>query len=178
MKNKIYYLLLFFIISFSPALSQWEETNYEDLNYDMINCIVAKDSLLFVGTVYTGIYLSTNNGDNWKKINTGLARKPINSITISADKMFAGTFGNGVYLSTDNGQHWISPNGGQTNVFISSIAIDGDNIFAGTVNKGVYKTTNDGNEWQDITQGINPEINVVAEERQSKDFCRRKCCIS
>jgi hypothetical protein len=58
------------------------------------------------GFVYVSsdkVYRSTNNGDNWIEISTGLPDTHINSLAVDADGyVFAGTLNYGVYQSTQS----------------------------------------------------------------------------
>jgi photosystem II stability/assembly factor-like uncharacterized protein len=58
---------------------------------------------LYAGTTYSGVYLSTNSGDNWTQVNSGLTHSIVNALAIDpGGYIFAGTSGGGVYRSTQS----------------------------------------------------------------------------
>jgi photosystem II stability/assembly factor-like uncharacterized protein len=94
-------------------------------------CLVAKDALLFVGTVHEGVYRSADGGMTWSEARTGLP-EPIGSygeiefLAVNGGSLFAGTRprtnggghgsrrtqGGGVFRSDNNGTSWVSANNG------------------------------------------------------------------
>jgi len=52
-----------------------------------------KDGHIFSGIWRGGVYRSTNGGNDWMPVDSGLANKSVGTITISPDDyLFAGTF--------------------------------------------------------------------------------------
>ena len=117
--NNFLLIILLSIILLGKSYAQWahwENTNFPDTV--KINTIVTKDSSIFAGTNGDGIFISTNNGEDWKSINEGLQGKFIHTILIigkslrpGGARIFAGTE-KGVSVSTDNGGSWRSINSG------------------------------------------------------------------
>lgn len=107
---------------------------------------------LFPGTEGTGVYKSTNGGESWNFVNSGVTNAYVQSVAIdsqNSETIYAGTGGTGVCKSTDAGTTWLPINSGLTNRSVLSLAIDPQNsdiIFAGTW-EGVYKSTNGGGSW-------------------------------
>ena len=120
-----------------------------------INTILLDGINIFTGT-YNGVYLSTNNGDNWIARNNGLPKfdslkRDILSLASNGNNIYAGTrFG--VYFSSDNGEIWIPKNNGMQNMAIFSLLIKGGNIYATACFNGIYISTNNGNEWNTIVR--------------------------
>ncbi len=149
-------IILLSIILYGQSYAQWEKTNFPDTV--KVNTIVTKDSSVFVGTEGDGIFVSANNGENWKSINEGLQSKLIHAILITGKslpagqtRIFAGTE-TGVSVSTDNGGNWRSINSGLSGLGVWSLAVSvntsGDTtIFAGTWS-GLYSTTDWGKNWE------------------------------
>jgi photosystem II stability/assembly factor-like uncharacterized protein len=118
---------------------------------------------LFAGTE-KGLYLSTDNAVNWKKIDIGETTYPIilSLVTCANDSggtnLFAGTTNGGIYLSTDNGTSWkmVGISATTTNVTSLAIITNGSttNLFAGTNGDGVFLSTNYGTSWTEVNTGI------------------------
>ena len=115
---------------------------------------------IFAGTE-DGVFLSTNNGNNWTAANSGISENAaIDHLSVSTNNSGGTTlvassssYGiyhfDGVYLSTNSGVDWIQI--GLTNVRISALAIteneaNGTNILAGTYG-GMYFSSNNGVDW-------------------------------
>jgi len=102
---------------------------------------------IFAGTYY-GVFLSTNNGNNWTQ--AGLSANSIMSLAISGNNIIAGVEDypvglGGVYISTNNGTNW-SPNLFTPIQNVWAVFVNGNTVFAGADN-GVYLSTNNGTNW-------------------------------
>jgi hypothetical protein len=154
--NTIIPVILLTIILCGQNYAQWEKTSFPDTV--KVNTLVTKDSSIFAGTDGYGIFVSTNNGENWKSINEGLQSKIVHTIFINGKtlpagqaRIFAGTE-TGVSVSTDNGENWRSINSGLFGLGVWSLVATADTvgdttIFAGTWS-GVYSSTDWGENWK------------------------------
>jgi len=114
------------------------------------------------GTIFAGtgelfgyVYQSTNNGNDWARLNTGITN-PVASLGINNNgNIFAGTLGGGILRSLNNGIDWTQVNNGLTNFNISSIAFTStQNVFAASEGGGVFRSTDNGNNWSPVNNGI------------------------
>lgn len=134
----------------------WDEIN-NGLPQDAMNCLILNDrSHILVGSLSNGVFLSTDNGDNWSE--TSLTNKNIQSFAINDEGyIFAGTGGsNGaVYRSMDDGASWDKKDTGLPYNSMQALAIntEGD-VFVGTEDHGVYCSTNNGDSWVEINSGL------------------------
>ena len=98
---------------------------------------------MYAGTTNQfGIFLSTNNGTNWKAINNGLDNPgDIYSFAVLDSNLFVGTYYGGIFLTTDNGTNWRAVNKGLMNTSVGALAVSDTILFAGT-GDGVYRSTN------------------------------------
>ena len=147
--NNFIPIILLSIILCGQSYAQWEKTNFPDTI--KVNTIVIKDSSIFVGTEGEGIFVSTNNGENWTGSNKGLQDTIIHTICILGNSIFAGTE-TGVSVSTDNGENWRSINSGLSGLGVWSLEARTDpagdtTIFAG-VWSGLYSSTDWGENWE------------------------------
>ena len=94
------------LLSF-PQLSgaQWVQVGQPKGGW--ITDLSVKGPNLYASTRQGGIFLSTDNGDSWTAINSGLPKKTdFQAIAVSGENLFAGTVGRGVFRSTNNGTSW------------------------------------------------------------------------
>jgi photosystem II stability/assembly factor-like uncharacterized protein len=126
----------------------------DTLFLESVSAIIIYGKNIFAGTLggNNGVYLSSDNGDNWTAKNNGLPKLDsfihIESMAINGNNIYAGT-DSGVYLSTDNGNNWFAKNKGIENFAVFSLAINGNNIYAGTSN-GLFLSTDIGDNWKNI----------------------------
>ncbi len=124
----------------------WNQINGPG-NADIIT-FFSKNGYLFIGTRGSGIFRSSNDGDNWTPIDSGLTDKYVYAFTSYGTNLFAGTANGGVYLSTNNGTNWTAVNSGLPNLYVISLAVSGSNIFAG--GSGIYLSTDNGTKWTNV----------------------------
>ncbi|MCH7974484.1 MAG: T9SS type A sorting domain-containing protein [Bacteroidetes bacterium] len=123
---------------------------FEKINALAINSM----DWIFAGT-HAGVYLSSDNGDNW--IATSLAGEDIRITLLfidSADQIFA-NYSEEIYISTDDGTTWQQPATPLSG--ITSLAENSQgNLFAGNFD-GVHISTDGGDNWTqtNLTSGIN-----------------------
>lgn len=103
--------------------------------------------------VYEGIYKSTDNGENWNKLNTGIDQFEVYAVYINkADHIFVGTnYRDRLYRSKDWGLTWQIINNGYNTVECWAIGENknGTILFAGDGQFGkLYRSSDYGNSWQ------------------------------
>jgi len=99
--------------------------------------IAASDNRIFTGLELSYVYLTTNNGTNWRP--TGLSGC-IYALAISGNNIFAGEGEGlgGVKVSTNNGTNWVDRSEGGLQC-VNCLCIANNYIFAGTDLHGVYR---------------------------------------
>ena len=135
--KKLILLLSFIATSAIAQTDFWQQTN-GPIGGSVLALAINANGDVFAGTAGGGVFRSTDNGNNWSQINTGLTGTVVQALTINASgNIFAGTEV-GVFRSTDNGDTWTQINTGltATRVFALAINSSGD-IFAGTVDIGI-----------------------------------------
>ncbi len=138
-----------------------------------ITTLTANGNNIFAGIIdmameqNAGMYMSSDNGDNWRAINNGMPVDSnglyyrIMSLTTTNNNIVAGTQGDGVIMSPDNGNSWALANYGLHTV-ITSLAASSDSILAGTEFGGVYVSTDSGLIWIAMNAGLSNRINALA----------------
>jgi len=82
---------------------------------------------LYAGTASGGVFRSTDSGDHWTAVNTGLSSPWVVSVGIdplTPTTLYAGTYGGGVFCSTDSGTTWTAVKAGLSDPRVISIAIN------------------------------------------------------
>ena len=137
--------------------AQWQQTT---LSGQYVLCLVVSGTNIFAGTLYNGVFISTNNGISWTGVNNGLPDSAdVISLAITGNNIFAGT-SNGMFLSINNGINWTEvDNGDFANApSVTSLAVMGTNVFAGTPG-GIYLSNDTGLNWMAVDNGITGDIN-------------------
>lgn len=147
-------LLIITIFIVNIANAQWQQTTCPYSNDELVGCFATNGNNIFAGSDNGSVYFSSDLGNSWVAINSGLPGSSVFSLLISGSKIFAGTDGNGIYVSSNNGSNWTSVNSGiPTNISIYNFASNGSEIFAGT-ETGIYKSSNSGISWAPSNTGI------------------------
>jgi len=121
------------------------------MNLEVNTLFVSSDgvgsSTIYAGTD-GGVFLSTDNGTNWKQTNTGLASQYANALAMNGTNLYTSTENGGLFLSTNSGTSWAQLNDNSNDYVISSISITQDNgIFIGTKGGGGFHSTDNGVTW-------------------------------
>jgi photosystem II stability/assembly factor-like uncharacterized protein len=112
------------------------------------------------GTVYaasgaTGMYKTTDGGQNWAAINVGLVSLDCQCVSYAAGVLYCGTNTTGAYKSTDGGATWTQINTGLADLNVVSISNSTALIaIAGTQNGGVFLTIDGGVTWTAQNTGL------------------------
>jgi photosystem II stability/assembly factor-like uncharacterized protein len=117
---------------------------------------------VYAGTVYYGMYMSSDGGTSWKPINSGFPAPPpvvyaggIDPVT-PANQYIATN--SGVWKTTNGGTSWSSALAGITNSNVHALAVDPtttpSTVYA-AASMGVFKTTDGGASWTLVSGGSN-----------------------
>jgi ligand-binding sensor domain-containing protein len=107
---------------------------------------ISNEGDIFLGTTSTGVWKSSDNGNNWVQTGLGYNYYVWAIAFDSLGTIYAGTE-QGVYKSLDGGQSWIQINDGLFNTYIFSLKINYNvDLFAGTY-EGLYVLYADSNHW-------------------------------
>ncbi len=137
---------------------KWRQTN-GPYGGKILTLYETTNGVLFIGTERAGIFRSTDNGNNWTPVNTGLYDEPggrppeVTAIAEKGNKVYAGTQ-EALFISTDIGNTWQSVPFIRDHIRgISGIVILNDHIYVSTLLRGVWQSI-DGNSWAQINDGL------------------------
>lgn len=130
--------------------TDWVPANTGIQTYTIYTLVYSKGSL--AATTDRGVYISTNGGNNWQPINSGLPLgQKITSFTATNGILLAATEKYGIFRSIDNGQNWVTANNGLLDNNILQVQADGNSVWALSRNAGLFKSNNQGQNWQAVS---------------------------
>lgn len=121
---------------------------------------VARNGMLYTGSLGNGMYRSADGGATWVPINNNLTTSDILAVVTDPTNslvVYAGTGIGGIFKTVDGGANWQSINVGLGSQDIRALAIDplsGQTIYAATGDRGIYRSTNGGATWQPAATGL------------------------
>lgn len=114
----------------------------------LLSSLASNNNTMYATTVGCGMFVSTDNGNNWVASNSGINTIFQYSLTPYSVNMFAGT-AQGVFLTTNNGSSWVLS--GLLNKKIISMSTIGTGIFAGEsvvdTSGNLYISNDGGQTW-------------------------------
>ena len=128
--------------------------------YLSITCMILNASgHIFVGSLFNGIYRSTNNGDTWEAINNNLPVGSPNYVQSMAynkntGDLYAAVDNQGIYKSTNNGESWSRSSLNLSQYYFNDLLINNQGVIFVTTSQGIYKSVDNGNTWTQANQGI------------------------
>jgi photosystem II stability/assembly factor-like uncharacterized protein len=126
--------------------SSWTDISPRNLVSSSVFSLAVSGDTLYAGTNGSGVFRSTDNGQSWAMVNTGITGVVTRAFAVTDSALFAGTDG-GVYCSTDRGASWIAVDSGLSGAGgVLSLAASGGNLFAGC-GRGIYLSTDNGTSW-------------------------------
>ena len=135
----------------------------EDFNSSTVYSLeTSKNGTIYAGTNGLGMLRSSNSGQDWVEINTGLDSAVVYDIDINgAGEIFIAT-NKGAFISSNDGDVWTSLPIDSTVSFVFTIAVSPNgSIFAGTaVDSGIYRSSNNGLSWVKVIDFLTSEIAV------------------
>lgn len=90
----------------------------------------------------TGIHRSTDSGQTWKQINTGLTDTTVTDLIVYENgTLLASTLHGGVHRSTDHGDTWHAVNRGLPSLRVTAVAVTAEGIVYAGTDRGIYRST-------------------------------------
>jgi len=124
---------------------------------DVLSIVVNSSGHIFAGT-FDAVFSSTNNGDSWIHIKTGLEESysGIQALAVnSLDQVYAGGWDAGVLRLNEDSESWTQINTDLTTTLVNSIFINSsDHLYAGTEGGGAFVSVDNGDSWTQINKGM------------------------
>jgi|GEM_PF-4518901 photosystem II stability/assembly factor-like uncharacterized protein len=127
--------------------NKWEET---DSSY--IEKLFKHNEKVYAGTFYSGLLISTNNGENWNYCNIE-PKLSFNCFDASGDTVVIGT-DQGIFFSTDDGNTWTECNSAFSDLYVYDILLLNDYIIFGT-DHGLYISKDFFASWKESDIQLN-----------------------
>ncbi len=118
------------------------------------------DSNLFMAGGWNGFFRSTDEGETWNRIDSGVPKNAyIISLSAIGRNLYSTLYTGGILLSTNNGMSWAKlPGNGlpDTILLSSSFAGFGNNLFlvTGPQEYGFFRSTDEGKNWSRINNDL------------------------
>ncbi|MGB9666347.1 MAG: stalk domain-containing protein, partial [Candidatus Cryosericum sp.] len=151
-------------VATDSGIFRWDGTTWTMANAGITNHTLAlavdptTPAVVYAGTDGAGVFRSTDAGDHWTAVNTGLPYVRVSSLAVdpaSKGTIYAGT-DSGVFRSRDSGTTWTAANAGITEWGVNCLVIDPHTpatLYVGTHN-GVYRSDDAGDHWIAANAGI------------------------
>jgi photosystem II stability/assembly factor-like uncharacterized protein len=115
---------------------------------------------LYVGTRGGGVFKSTDGGDRWSAVNSGMTNFDVVAVVLDPQTpttLYAATWGSGVFKSIDGGNSTWIVNNGLTTGYLHTLAVDPQTpttLYVGTYGGGVFKSIDGGTTWSAANTGL------------------------
>lgn len=171
---------LFASIMTTQAFSQtdfWQQTTAPKGDY-VESIAFDSTGTVYAATMYGGVFRSTDSGDHWTQVNSGLPEYFATCVAVLPDSsIIAGVYA-GFYRSTDQGTNWSENYRGDQLLSAMSITTDTSGyVFAATGATGIYRSTISGGSWSRMRAGLNDStVNFVRISRSRDVFAGTWTC--
>ncbi|MFQ5889084.1 MAG: WD40/YVTN/BNR-like repeat-containing protein [Gemmatimonadota bacterium] len=153
------------------------------LRGEEVRSIAPVSSAIYAAARRSGIYRSTDRGESWHKMSSGVADHECVTLAISqwgADALYLGTEPAALFASHDGGRRWEERPGfralgdldsekwygyGARRPHVQTIACDPHDmvhLYAGVEIGGAYRSDDGGESWQPVNEGLYDDIHHVA----------------
>ena len=127
------------------------------------------EGVIFAGTDGAGIFRSTDGGDFWTPVNTGLSYHrgggflPVNAFAHKGNSFFYSATSGGLYISTNGGDSWRRMTHDRRVSNVSGVLFINNRLYISIYGEGVWYTEDNGESWIPINDGLeNLEIRKFA----------------
>jgi len=141
----------------------WAESNEGLANYLVKAVTVNPDSSNIYAATSSGMFLSTDAGENWSAASPNYDIAAIAVDPQVPENVYLGT-NSGIFLSTDDGETWIPKNNNLINPNITCLALHptaAGTLYAGTKGDGIFKSSSGGASWTSASEGLD-QLEIIS----------------
>jgi len=145
----------------------WTTVKYSDYIAYYAGSIDCESDKVVVGG-YNGVYLSTDNGVNFKDISPTNSERTL-SVKINSGNIYACTY-RGLFLSSNNGVSWIKLYSlGQYEDWVRGVEVDKSNIFI-ISDDYICRSNDTGTSWKSISGQLPDDMwgNLLCKDGSAK----------
>ena len=142
---------LWLLVLSTNTEAQWAEMG--NPQGGAVTSFAAISGHFFVGTGSSGVFLSSDLGEHWIPVSSGIANTSVWALAAIDTVLYAGTYGAGVYQSTDLGTTWNTVGDSLSQSLVTCLVANGRDLFAGTLN-GIFRLNDTGDEWVRVDSGL------------------------
>jgi photosystem II stability/assembly factor-like uncharacterized protein len=125
----------------TDSAASWVATGLSNTRITALGIDPRNPNILYAAS-FGNFFKSTDGGNSWTAINTGIPLSFISSIAIdpASSAVYAATEAFGVFQSTDGGNSWTAINNGLTNKSVTALIINPNSgtLYAGTEGGGAF----------------------------------------
>jgi len=137
----------FFISTVGIAQELWIQTNGPNGGV-VSSLVVDSEGRIYAGTLHGGLYISSNQGKTWERINHGISSLEIRAISLTPDgNIFVGTGKGLVFVSPNRGKDWNLSTSLPSEVHTMMVDRKG-RLFVGSGGHGVFTLISEDKEWK------------------------------
>ena len=118
-----------------------------------LNHIILDGANWYAASENFGLYLSTDSGQNWVNINSGINFTWINALTVNGNDIYVAGGPNCLYHSSNQGSSWVSIASACPGL-VRKIIISGNYLFAASDKNGVLVSGDHGLNWWPVNSGL------------------------
>jgi len=129
-----------------------QETAGQPETSDPLSVLYAHNGIVYLGTLGSGIFYSSDQGITWHSLNNNLPQsaKWIMSFTVLGDSLYAGSGNTGVYrLNLLSPENWLAVNDGLIHYGVNTLGNTGENIIAG-IGMYLFVKPRYNDQWADV----------------------------
>ncbi len=164
----IYFTLLFLFAFSLTSLGQWEQISNSGIPDSFggnAQSIATDGTNVFVGLKDRGVYMSSDNGENWTDANTGLDVTSVYAICLHDNYVYIALNRKGVYRSPVDNINWEELTGGEdlpADKNYTALTVMNNTLFLATYGSYIYRTDLTTIDWVQDKLELHSKVNCLA----------------
>lgn len=165
--QRIYFTILFIFAFALTSFGQWKQISNSGIPDSFggnAQCIATDGTNVFVGLKDRGVFVSSDNGENWTDANTGLDVTSVYAICLHDNYVYIALNRKGVYRSPVDNINWEELIGGKdlpTDKNYTSLAILDNTLFLGTYGEYIYQTDLTTIDWVQNKSELHSKVSCL-----------------